>query len=50
MRITLETQLNVLTKFKPVVPNKFLDGIVLLGNLDPNLQLDVLNQMKNQNL
>ena len=47
-RITIETQLNVLTKFKPVVPNKFLDAsIVLLGNLDPNLQLDVLNQMKN---
>ena len=47
-RITLETQLNVLTKFIPVVPNKFLDAsIVLLGNLDPNLQLDVLNQMKN---
>ena len=31
-RITIETQLNVLTKFKPVVPNKFLDAsIVLLG-------------------
>ena len=47
-RITIDTQLNVLTKFKPVVPNKFLDAsIVLLGNLDPNLQLDVLSQMKN---
>ena len=47
-RITLDTQLNVLTKFKPVVPIKFLDAsIVLLGNLDPNRQLDVLNQMKN---
>lgn len=45
-RTTLETQLNVLTKFKPVVPENFKDSnIVLLGNLDPNLQLEVLDQM-----
>ena len=29
-RITLETQLNVLTKFNPVVPNKFLDASIEL--------------------
>jgi sugar/nucleoside kinase (ribokinase family) len=46
-RTTLETQLNVLTKFKPVVPDHFKDAsIVLLGNLDPNLQLEVLDQME----
>lgn len=45
-RTTLETQLNVLTKFNPEVPSKFKDArVVLLGNLDPNIQLEVLNQM-----
>ena len=48
-RTTIETQLNVLTKFKPVVPNHFKDAsIVLLGNLDPNLQLAVLNQLSHK--
>jgi len=46
-RTTLDTQLNVLTKFKPIVPEYFKDSsIVLLGNLDPYLQLEVLNQME----
>ena len=46
-RTTLETQLNVLNKFKPIVPDHFKDAsIVLLGNLDPNLQLEVLDQME----
>ena len=46
-RTTLETQLNVLTKFNPVVPEHFRDAsLVLLGNLDPNLQLSVLDQME----
>ena len=48
-RTTMETQLNVLTKFKPVVPDHFKDAsIVLLGNLDPNLQLAVLNQLSHK--
>ena len=48
-RTTLETQLNVLEKFKPIVPNKYRDSDVLvLGNLDPNIQLDVLNQMNSR--
>ena len=48
-RTTLETQLNVLEKFKPVVPNNFRDSdILVLGNLDPNIQLDVLNQMNSR--
>ena len=46
-RTTLETQLNVLTKFEPVVPEHFKNAsILLLGNLDPNLQIKVLNQME----
>ena len=45
-RTTLDTQLNVLTKFQPKVPENFKNSsVVLLGNLDPNIQLDVLNQM-----
>ncbi len=45
-RTTLETQLNVITKFNPVVPDQFKDAsILMLGNLDPNLQLATLNQM-----
>ena len=45
-RTTLDTQLNVLTKFQPKVPENLKDSsVVLLGNLDPNIQLEVLNQM-----
>ena len=45
-RTTLDTKLNVLSKFQPKVPENFKDSsVVLLGNLDPNIQLEVLNQM-----
>ena len=38
-------------KFKPKVPDNFKDSsIVLLGNLDPNLQGEVLNQMRDPSL
>ncbi|MBT6160548.1 MAG: sugar kinase [Flavobacteriaceae bacterium] len=48
-RTTLDTQLNVLTQFRPVVPQHFKDAsFVLLGNLDPSLQLEVLNQMESK--
>ena len=48
-RTTLDTQLNVLTKFNPKVPDIFKDAsVVLLGNLDPNIQLEVLDQMDNK--
>jgi len=51
LRTTIDTQLNVLKKFKPKVPDNFKDSsIVLLGNLDPNLQGEVLNQMRNPSL
>jgi len=46
MRDTLDTQLNVLEKFQPVVPQAYTDSdIVMLGNLHPAVQLSVLEQM-----
>lgn len=45
-RDTLVTELNVLEHFKPVVPEKYKDAdIVMLGNLHPQTQQSVLNQM-----
>jgi sugar/nucleoside kinase (ribokinase family) len=46
-RDTLETQLNVLADFKPVVPDNYKNAdVVMLGNLHPSIQLDVINQME----
>jgi sugar/nucleoside kinase (ribokinase family) len=46
VRDTLATELNVLADFKPVVPENFKDAdIVMLGNLHPQIQLDVIAQM-----
>ncbi|WP_459210170.1 PfkB family carbohydrate kinase [Aquimarina rhabdastrellae] len=45
-RDTLETQLNVLENFNPVVPEGYKDAeVVMLGNLHPLVQLSVLEQM-----
>jgi sugar/nucleoside kinase (ribokinase family) len=45
-RDTLETQLNVLADFNPIVPNDFKDAdVVMLGNLHPIVQSGVLDQM-----
>lgn len=45
-RDTLDTQLNVLADFHPVVPEAFKEAEVLvLGNLHPEVQLEVLRQM-----
>ena len=45
-RDTLITELNVLETFAPVVPEKFKDAaIVMLGNLHPQTQASVLDQM-----
>ncbi len=50
-RDTLETQLNVLADFNPVVPQAYLDAeFVMLGNLHPLVQLSVLEQIKNPKL
>lgn len=46
-RDTLDTQLNVLADFKPVVPKSAQKSeFLMLGNLTPQVQLDVINQMK----
>ena len=45
-RDTLATELNVLADFKPVVPAEYKDAkVVMLGNLHPLTQIDVLDQM-----
>ncbi len=45
-RDTLDTQLNVLADFNPVIPEKMRNApFVCLGNIDPKLQLSVLDQM-----
>jgi len=50
-RDTLDTQLNVLADFQPKVPAKYQDAeIVMLGNLHPLVQLEVINQMKSPKL
>ncbi|MEZ4971332.1 MAG: PfkB family carbohydrate kinase [Flavobacteriaceae bacterium] len=46
-RDTLSTELNVLADFTPVVPHNFKDAdVLMLGNLHPNTQLSVINQME----
>ena len=46
-RDTLETQLNVLGTFEPIVPDSFQDSeFLILGNLSPAVQLSVIEQMK----
>lgn len=46
-RDTLITELNVLADFDPKVPESFSDAeVLLLGNLDPEVQLSVLDKMK----
>jgi len=45
-RDTLVTELNTLADFAPKVPANYKDAdIVMLGNLQPSVQLDVINQM-----
>jgi sugar/nucleoside kinase (ribokinase family) len=44
---TLETQLNVLETFRPKIPASYTTPSALfLGNIDPELQLDVLTKVK----
>jgi sugar/nucleoside kinase (ribokinase family) len=46
-RDTLVTDLNVLADFNPVVPDSYQDAeFLMLGNLMPKIQLDVINQLK----
>ncbi len=44
---TLDTQLNVLESFRPKIPDHYRSpGMLFLGNIDPELQMDVLNQVE----
>ena len=46
-RDTLDTQLNVLESFDPIVPNSYQDcDILMLGNLTPSVQMKVIKQME----
>ena len=48
-RDTLETQLNVLGSFRPVVPDSYQDcEFLMLGNLLPSVQLSVISQLKDK--
>ena len=46
-RDTLVTDLNVLADFNPVVPESYQGAeFLMLGNLSPNIQLSVINQLR----
>ncbi len=48
-RDTLITDLNVLLEFNPIIPDSYKDSdILLLGNIDPNLQMRVIEQLPNR--
>lgn len=50
-RTTLFTDLNVFEKFKPVIPQSYRDSeFVFLGNIAPDLQMDILNQIHSPKL
>lgn len=47
-RETLLTELNVFKDFDPILPESYKDSeFIILGNIDPDLQINVLNQLKN---
>ncbi|MDA2934298.1 PfkB family carbohydrate kinase [Acidobacteria bacterium AH-259-D05] len=48
---TLETQLNVLSDFHPSIPEKYRNSdYIFLGNIDPDLQRQVLSQVQKPQL
>ncbi|MBK8257341.1 MAG: sugar kinase [Polyangiaceae bacterium] len=50
-RTTLDTQLNVFASFQPKIHASYRDApLVLLGNIHPALQIDVLNQVERPRL
>jgi sugar/nucleoside kinase (ribokinase family) len=51
IRDTLELHLNVLAGFVPKLPDRYCDAeYVFLGNIDPVMQLEVLNQIRQMKL
>jgi sugar/nucleoside kinase (ribokinase family) len=50
-RTTLDTQLNVFASFRPKIPAAYRDTpLVLLGNIHPALQIEVLDQVERPRL
>ena len=48
-RDTLETQVNVLANFNPKIPKNFRNpNVLVLGNLDPKIQLNIVSQFEKQ--
>lgn len=48
-RDTLDTQLNVLATFDPIIPESYQDcEFLMLGNLQPSIQLAVIERLKNK--
>ncbi len=48
-RTTLDTQLNAFQNFNPVLSDNYQNAdMLLLGNLDPDIQISVLNQQQNR--
>lgn len=48
---TLDTQLNVFADFDPIIPDEYKKTkFIFLGNIDPVLQLEVLQQVDNPEL
>ncbi|MGF1584697.1 MAG: PfkB family carbohydrate kinase [Bacteroidales bacterium] len=46
-RETLVTELNVIEKYKPVVPDSYqVSEFLMLGNLSPDIQISVIEQMQ----
>ena len=51
VRDTLELHLNVLSDFVPQLPDRYRDAeYVFLGNIDPLMQIEVLNQIRKMKL
>jgi sugar/nucleoside kinase (ribokinase family) len=51
MAETLDTQLNVFATFHPVLPESYRDSeFVFLANIDPDLQIEVLEQVRSPKL
>ncbi len=49
--LTLKTELNVFADFRPKIPGSWQDtGVVFLANIDPELQLHVLDQASSPSL
>ncbi len=49
IRDTLVTELNTLADFNPVVPEAFRSAdVVMLGNLHPEIQISVINQLEDR--